>query len=690
VNEEDLQYELTVEPNMKRFEQALDAQADAVDRAAKRSSETAADQSRAVTKVTKLDQQAAASADVRQAAMEGAVQQLERQRGVLVQMQALMNPAIARQMLDVERQITDAKLRQEVSVSQASLSVNFSQERLRLEDQITEAKHRQAVEQLRVDSDPARLRRRVEMEREIDAMKKRQREAEEKERYKQERPGFFERLVSNPLKTLGQGVSNVRETLPKEGGVGGTVDKLLETFRGGMKEGFANLWNTFKQKPEPTAPTTTTTTTGGTKSLPTQSLRPAGKPSVARPLPEVRAAPKGAPDTGSVAKVQSVTAEAGAAEGAEGAAVAGGAEAAAGAAGPIGLAIVAGLAVAKTGAMALQGVMKGVAKASRVLTGSLSSLEEPLGMLSIPFDKLTGGLTGISDAFDHVVGTIPILGDSLKGLLGPLTQVPDQFKAFTQQLVGFAAKASPATMTLFTHALEDAQAVVGHAFVPVLELMTDVIRLGADALANFLPSADEVRAAMADVKAAFAELRTELGPLMQEFGPFIRQAIVSSIKILGGTMADMARLAGIAAKALAWLFSPLRDISGMLGMDNSLRSSVGAAARNAQFQSADQYREQLQLGAYSQGQGPTQAQMPSMVSQIRDILNRWTTEWSLDRVIARVQNAIRENVPGLPLLPNLNPGNGGGGGGNGGGGGGGAQGFGQAAGALLRNLPRFF
>ena len=52
---------------------------------------------------------------------------------------------------------------------------------------------------------------------------------------------------------------------------------------------------------------------------------------------------------------------------------------------------------------------------------------------------------------------------------------------------------SPATMERFERALLDVTAVIGETFTPILEVVTEGVKLFGDVLASILPDASEMR-----------------------------------------------------------------------------------------------------------------------------------------------------------------------------------------------------
>jgi hypothetical protein len=220
-------------------------------------------------------------------------------------------------------------------------------------------------------------------------------------------------------------------------------------------------------------------------------------------------------------------------------------------------------------------------------------------------------------------------------------------------MLDLAGKASPVQMERFQMALDDAQAVAGRMFVPVLELATDGMRLFGDVLASILPSADEMRTVLAPIKDAFNDLRDGLAPM----APVLRELIKFSIQ------------GAAAILKLSITLNPFIKILGALGRLSGaapLETSVGAAQKPAQFMSVDAYIRQSYAAAASMGspgekekKGPLDTMIDAAIAWFK---NPWVTIPGGERGAA----AVRAAVPGggyggfagdigATLIPGLGP-----------------------------------
>jgi hypothetical protein len=136
-------------------------------------------------------------------------------------------------------------------------------------------------------------------------------------------------------------------------------------------------------------------------------------------------------------------------------------------------------------------------------------------------------------------------------------------------LASMTAKANPAVMERLSMAVDDAQAVIGQRFAPVIELVTEGVRVLGDFLASALPSTGEVRAALQEFKPVIEEVKANLALL----APIIKTGLSVALKAVAVNLQIFAKV----LEPVTWAMKGLGDV---LGGDK--KSSVGAAARQAQ------------------------------------------------------------------------------------------------------------
>lgn len=236
----------------------------------------------------------------------------------------------------------------------------------------------------------------------------------------------------------------------------------------------------------------------------------------------------------------------------------------------------------KTEAGAAAGMAGGmITGAGRGVASGLSSLQGGTGVFGAALDAAGGILSKLSE----VAKVIPVVGEALGAFVEALAAVPGIIKDITESLIYMAARASPTLFMTWRRALDDVTAVIGRAFIPVLELMRDGVRLFGDVLASMLPNAEEVRSALSDFRSAFEEFGQAVREVVAAVGPEVREFLLMNVRVIGVVLGSVARAVATFLKALGF--------SG-----GELRSSQGAAAQEAHFSSASEYQKTLQLAAF--------------------------------------------------------------------------------------------
>lgn len=540
---------------------------------------------------------------------------------------------LQKEEVELAKKIADVQLQQRIPLTEAEAYRDAMREAARASveqaDALTKAKAMLNPEVI------AESRKRAETDAEI---KKYQTKANRE----RERPGFFQKIFSNPVAALGDVKKNVgtfvKDTKEeyKAGGIGGIIDKFVSNK--GDDSNIGMMLGAIR---------------GG---------QPGGAFGAAGGMIGMAL---GGPVGAEVGKM-------------------------------VGEVVQAGLAM--PGKM-IVGMLNTVSK-------SLSGLAGPLGPLGVGFDLLGDSMEGAL-AF---VGKFGIVGEAINSVLGPLAAIPGTMKGILETLTGFAGKASPGQYRMLQIALEDVQAVIGGSFVPIMEIMKDSIRLIGDVIANLLPNAGEMYSALGEIRVAFAEVRAAVMGAMTTLGPTVRGLFISVVKEIVtmvaalmrvfamlvpvltpviDVMATMAKIfvdiggvgftvgfmLGTLAVALAALVAPLLmvlgpilllaspfiavgvAIAGVVGLLRSFgvigpaatgaRTSDGAAARPAQFSGFEEYQRQIQVSAYSDPGVATQAQVPTILSDIRTTLNQIYT-W-LTRPLDAAANAFVADPNGVGM-----------------------------------------
>lgn len=276
-----------------------------------------------------------------------------------------------------------------------------------------------------------------------------------------------------------------------------------------------------------------------------------------------------------------------------------------------------GAMIGEVAAEMLPGILAApVAAVQKGLSGVAHGLKElggELGPMGAAIDFFQGGVESLTG----VIKSIPIVGDLMGPMLDAATAIPGILKDITSTLTSFAAKASPAQFQMFTMAVEDAQAVIGQRFLPVLNDMREYARLVGDGFANFLPTYQEVMDATASLRGAFSEMRDSVRDLLVEIGPLTRAGLSTVFRGVSWALSQVVSLMTMFYQGLTALIRPLRELLGI--SQGTFMSSQGAAARPASILDFDAYQEQLQVSAYSQP-GSSMDSVPSTVTGISTTL----------------------------------------------------------------------
>lgn len=243
------------------------------------------------------------------------------------------------------------------------------------------------------------------------------------------------------------------------------------------------------------------------------------------------------------------------------------------------------------------------------------------GLGSTALSALGGGMRGLGGALGGggIGGALGGLSSSLGGLAGvagpvgiALTAVSAGVTALAKAATSLGGAASPAALDRYTLAMEDAQAVMGRIFVPLLEHMGTAMRVVGDVLATVLPSTDEMREAMAPFREGLEDLKkifTDLAPIIKAFLKATLQVAAVFAKI--GMTIGLFQI-----RAAAWL-------AGMAGLTGGgqLVSSMGASKRNINFTQGEDYAKQVYKAAFASqtGKDPVQTAAEASASHLGKI-----------------------------------------------------------------------
>ncbi len=167
--------------------------------------------------------------------------------------------------------------------------------------------------------------------------------------------------------------------------------------------------------------------------------------------------------------------------------------------------------------------------------------------------QAAGGLKG-AGAEVGALGTIPGVGPALAGI-SAVSKALSVLGSTAESTVG---KFAPGALLRFNYVMDDVQATIGEALLPVLNLMTDGMRLVGDTLASILPSTDDMTAALSPISEIVDTLREALGevaPDLKDLGKTLLQGLAVGLQLA----ADGVKLL---VKFLEALFSSAGDAAG--------------------------------------------------------------------------------------------------------------------------------
>lgn len=226
------------------------------------------------------------------------------------------------------------------------------------------------------------------------------------------------------------------------------------------------------------------------------------------------------------------------------------------AAGPAGIAVAAAAELAKGIGQLATAPFQAVNKGLGMLRRGLQDMQGPLGGIG-------AGISLVGDLFDMVgerINKIPIVGQLLGPVINQLSKMPEALKQILQIGTQLAEKASPGHIRQLGIAIEDAMATIGQAFLPVIEEMIPVIREIGTAIAQGLPSDQEMRQMFRELFESIKDLVKELAPLA---GPMLK-VIVSSVKAIADVMTLLAKVFGPIFKPILAVVNVVVSVFGAL------------------------------------------------------------------------------------------------------------------------------
>lgn len=146
---------------------------------------------------------------------------------------------------------------------------------------------------------------------------------------------------------------------------------------------------------------------------------------------------------------------------------------------------------------------------------SLTFTNGLLGGLQEASKKLVGfgsnQAAGLATGAGQVAGAAVAVANPALAAVGVISSVANS-------IGGMVSKAKPAVMDMFTAALDDVQAVVGRALIPVFQILTPLMQMMGDFIASILPDQKQ----MNDLMKAFQPILDILKSGLQALAPVIK------------------------------------------------------------------------------------------------------------------------------------------------------------------------
>lgn len=501
----------------------------------------------------KLQAKPAEALDARAEVMREVTKELAKQRSELERQRLLLDPEVVKKRLEFSREESEVAHQRAVAEAQARLDPAAMEETVRREREL-----------LAIREQEAKLREAVEAK---------HKQPEPQQRAERPKLDIKEVLTSIKKGGLGAGIKSVMSGLLKgvdlpqlvAGALGALKGQGIKGALGAVAGGIAGAGlNVTAGEPRPAQAA--------------KVRAPAGQaPGRVPPAMPSKIGPQAA---GEVA----------------GAAMTGGAEAGIGAGagvameaagGPIGLAELAAQAAAKVGGQLAKIPFKVISGGLNLVNDSLSDLQGPLGPVGAGLNLASKGFDKLADSIEGM----PIVSDLLGPVVRELGAMPGALKGMLETLANFAGKASPVQIKLLSYALDDVQAVIGQAFIPVLDMVRDGIRLFGDVLANIIPSTRDVQGALGGLRGAFDDASKIIRDALGAVGPQIRGQFTEMVKLVGDALAkyvpDAAKGMVVVLRTLSELLKPVASLLGtvvsivtrMVGGTEGLSKSLEAMGR---------------------------------------------------------------------------------------------------------------
>lgn len=306
---------------------------------------------------------------------------------------------------------------------------------------------------------------------------------------------------------------------------------------------------------------------------------------------------------------------------------------------------------------------------------------------NVPILGRVVGLAGeIGGAFGGLVGALGGVAGAIGGMLGGILSLGESIAKFVQA-------ANPAIFQLFQNVVADLTAVIGQGLAPILQVITQIIRLAADSLASFIPQIGAVIGqlagglmpifqvlfnvfskigqaillvvqALAPAIVAFEQIYTAiyeaLEPVLDTLVSVVAGVLSEAMKLLAEIMKWVAPYIIAFARIIQTVFTQIqtyvKELFAVLGINlpefakPKEGPSVGAAvAKGTNIGSVEGVLQSAMKSAFAIGTGAKDVDSAVKTASIAEELNRKAAE--IETKLKNLPKEISETVKSWVLIP---------------------------------------
>lgn len=223
------------------------------------------------------------------------------------------------------------------------------------------------------------------------------------------------------------------------------------------------------------------------------------------------------------------------------------------------------------------------------------------------------GLTKISSVATAGLGALTSV---VGGVTSALTAPIDAIKSLADTVMGLVGLANPATVKIFTIALNDAMAVIGHGLTPILQGATIYVRALGDVMAKLMPVFRPLLSMLGQtiVNAAVGAVR-----IWEAMAPALEVLTDAMVTLLEQATLGFAYFQGVVIEVIKTMTALFGITSKRFNPD---ANSQGAAFRTASTDSVGGFAKKLfeksLVGAFGQGGKRPEEHLPDILKEIQE------------------------------------------------------------------------